>query len=108
MNILLLDQLSLEIYLLFTSFLFIIGFCGIILNKQNILNILFSFEIMMIAITLNFIAFAKINNDITGQIFTIFIMTVAAAEAAIGLAIIMLLFRNKNSIELKETSELKD
>ena len=108
MSALLLDQLPLDIFLLFTSLLFIIGFSGIILNKQNIINILFSLEIMLIAITLNFIAFAHINNNITGQIFAIFIMTVAAAEAAIGLAIIMLLFRNRRSIDLEKTSDLRD
>jgi NADH-quinone oxidoreductase subunit K len=94
-------------FLIFTSILFLIGICGIMINKKSIINILFSIEIMLLSVNLNFVAFSKMLQDITGQIFVIFILTIAAAEAAIGLAILILFFRNKKNISIDETKELR-
>lgn len=94
-------------YLFFTTILFLVGICGIMMNKKNIINILFSFEIVLLSISLNFIAFSKILSDITGHIFTIFILTVAAADITIGLAIMVLFFRHKQNISMEFTGELK-
>ena len=77
------------------------------INKKSIINILFSIEIMLLSVNLNFIAFAKMLQDVTGQIFVIFILTIAAAEAAIGLAILVLFFRSKKSIDIDKTKELR-
>ncbi len=94
-------------FLIFTSILFLVGICGIMINKKSIINILFSIEIMLLSVNLNFVAFSKMLQDITGQIFVIFILTIAAAEAAIGLAILILFFRNKKNISIDETKELR-
>ncbi|WP_236870131.1 NADH-quinone oxidoreductase subunit NuoK [Candidatus Bandiella numerosa] len=94
-------------FLIFTSILFLIGICGIMINKKSIINILFSIEIMLLSVNLNFVAFSKMLQDITGQIFVIFILTIAAAEASIGLAILILFFRNKKNISIDETKELR-
>ena len=91
-------------YLVFTTMLFLIGICGIMINKKNMINILFSIEIMLLSANLNFIAFSKMLNDVTGQIFNIFILTIAAAKAAVGLAIIVLFFRSKKSITIENMS----
>ena len=106
-NNLLIDNVSIGHFLIFSATLFIIGVCGIMINKKSIINILFSIEIMLLSVNLNFIAFSKMWGDITGQIFSIFILTVAAAEAAIGLAILVLFFRNKNDIDIDKIKELK-
>jgi NADH-quinone oxidoreductase subunit K len=94
-------------FLIFTSILFLVGICGIMINKKSIINILFSIEIMLLSVNLNFVAFSKMLQDITGQIFVIFILTIAAAEASIGLAILILFFRNKKNISIDETKELR-
>ena len=106
-NNLLIGDVSMNYFLIFTSILFLIGICGIMINKKSIINILFSIEIMLLSVNLNFIAFAKMLQDITGQIFVIFILTIAAAEAAIGLAILVLFFRSKKSINIDKTKDLR-
>jgi NADH-quinone oxidoreductase subunit K len=106
-NNLLIDNVSIAHFLIFSATLFVIGICGIMINKKSIINILFSIEIMLLSVNLNFIAFSKIWIDITGQIFSIFILTVAAAEAAIGLAILVLFFRNKSDISIDRIKKLK-
>ena len=106
-NNLLIDNVSIGHFLIFSATLFVIGICGIMINKKSIINILFSIEIMLLSVNLNFIAFSKIWIDITGQIFSIFILTVAAAEAAIGLAILVLFFRNKSDISIDRIKKLK-
>ena len=106
-NHILLGCVSINHFLMFSTLLFLIGVSGIMLNKKSIINILFSIEIMLLAVNLNFLAFSKLLNDITGQIFTIFILTIAASEAAIGLAILILFFRNKKNIDMDDTKELK-
>ena len=104
---LLIHNITINQYLFFTTALFLVGISGIMTNQKNIINILFSLEIILLSVNLNFIAFSKILGDITGQIFTIFILTVAAAEITIGLAIMVLFFRHKQNISIQFTSELK-
>ncbi len=106
-NNLLIDNVPISHFLIFSATLFVIGICGIMINKKSIINILFSIEIILLSVNLNFIAFSKIWIDITGQIFSIFILTVAAAEAAIGLAILVLFFRNKSDISIDRIKKLK-
>ena len=104
---LLVYNITISHFLIFTSALFLIGMCGIIMNRNTIINILFSIEIILLSVSLNFVAFSKVLNDITGQIFTIFILAIAGAEAAIGLAILVLFFRNKDCIDLGHAKNLK-
>jgi len=94
-------------YLVFSALLFCISIAGIFINRKNILLLLMSIELMLLAINTNFIIFSHYSNDITGQVFVFFILAVAAAESAIGLAIIVSLFRLKNSIEINNISNLK-
>lgn len=94
-------------YLVVALILFSIGVCGIFLNKKNIITILMSIEIMLLAVNINMVAFSSFLNDINGQVFTIFILTVAAAEAAIGLAILVIYFRGRSSIEIEDVNCMK-
>ena len=87
--------------------LFCISLAGIFLNRKNVIVLLMSIELMLLAVNINFIAFSREFGDPAGQIFVFFILTVAAAESAIGLAILMLLFRNKSSINVDELNSLK-
>ena len=94
-------------YLTVAACLFTLGMLGIFLNRKNVIVILMSIELMLLAVNLNFIAFSHYLDDIAGQVFVFFILTVAAAESAIGLAILVLLFRNKNNINVDELNSLK-
>ena len=94
-------------YLILSAIVFVIGICGIFLNRKNMIIILISIEVMLLAVNINMVAFSVYLQDLNGQIFSIFILTVAAAEAAIGLAILVVLYRNKKSIEIDDLSELK-
>jgi NADH-quinone oxidoreductase subunit K len=94
-------------YLILAAILFTIGVFGIFLNRKNVIVILMSIELMLLAVNINFVAFSAFLHDLTGQIFTMFILTVAAAEAAIGLAILVVFFRNKGSIAVEDISEMK-
>lgn len=94
-------------YLILSSIIFVIGICGIFLNRKNVIIILMSIELMLLAVNINMVSFSVYLKDLTGQIFTIFTLTVAAAEAAIGLAIIVILYRNKKSIEVDDINELR-
>ncbi|MCL4679579.1 MAG: NADH-quinone oxidoreductase subunit NuoK [Alphaproteobacteria bacterium] len=94
-------------FLTLAGIIFTIGVFGIFLNRRNVIVILMSIELMLLAVNINFIAFSAYLNDLTGQVFTMFILTVAAAEAAIGLAILVVFFRNKGSIEVDDISSLK-
>ena len=94
-------------YLILSSLIFILGVIGIFLNRKNIINILMSIELILLGVNINFISFSYFSNDLTGQIFSLFILTVAAAEAAIGLAILVVYFRNKGSIDVKDVNVLK-
>ena len=94
-------------YLILSSLIFFLGVVGIFLNRKNVINILMSIELILLGVNINFIAFAYFSSDLTGQIFYLFILTVAAAEAAIGLAILVVYFRNKGSIDVKDVNVLK-
>lgn len=94
-------------YLMLSAIVFIISITGIILNKRNLLVILMAIELMLLAVNINFVAFSAHLKDLQGHIFTIFILTVAAAEAAIGLAIVMVCFKNNKNIEIQDLNKLK-
>ncbi len=100
-------SLSLSHYLILGAVLFAIGVVGIFLNRKNVIVLLMSIELMLLAVNTNFIAFSRYLDDIHGQIFVFFILTVAAAEAAIGLAILIVLFRNLRTINVDDLSSLK-
>lgn len=99
--------MSLSHYLILGAILFCISIAGIFLNRKNIIIILMSIELMLLAVNLNFVAFSNYLGDAAGQIFVFFILTVAAAEAAIGLAILVVLFRNIRSINVEDLDRLK-
>jgi NADH-quinone oxidoreductase subunit K len=100
-------SLSLGHFLTLGAILFAISVVGIFLNRRNLIVLLMAIELMLLAVNTNFIAFSSYLNDLNGQIFVFFILTVAAAEAAIGLAILVLLFRNKSNISVDEINTLK-
>ncbi len=94
-------------FTILSAILFSIGMLGIFLNRRSIIIILMSIEILLLAVNINLVAFSNYHQNITGQIFTMFVLTVAAAEAAIGLAILVVFFRNKGSIKVEDTQQLK-
>ncbi|SFL96687.1 NADH-quinone oxidoreductase subunit NuoK [Nitrosomonas communis] len=100
-------MISLSHYLVLGAILFAIGVVGIFLNRKNVIILLMSIELMLLAVNINFIAFSHFLQDVAGQIFVFFILTVAAAEAAIGLAILVVLFRNLHTINVDDLDELK-
>lgn len=100
-------MIALSDYLIFGAVLFSISMAGIFLNRKNIIVLLMAIELMLLAVNTNLVAFSHYLNDVTGQIFVFFILTVAAAEAAIGLAIIVLVFRNRKSINVDDLGSLK-
>ncbi|MGL1920354.1 MAG: NADH-quinone oxidoreductase subunit NuoK [Hyphomicrobiales bacterium] len=100
-------QIELGHYLILAGTLFTIGVFGIFLNRKNVIIILMSVELMLLAVNINFVAFSAFGNDMFGQIFTLFILTVAAAEAAIGLAILVVFFRSKGSINVEDINSMK-
>ena len=100
-------EISLEHYLILGSIIFTIGIIGIFLNRKNLIVILMCIELLLLAVNINLVSFSIFLNDLNGQIFTLFILTVAAAEAAIGLAIIVLYYRNSGSIRVEDINTLK-
>ena len=100
-------EISLGHYLVLAAIIFTIGVVGIFLNRKNIIVILMSIELILLAVNINLISFSIYMNDLAGQIFTLFILTVAAAEAAIGLAIIVIYYRNSGTIRVQEIDKLK-
>lgn len=100
-------EIGLEHYLKLAAILFTMGIFGIFLNRKNVIIILMCIELMLLAVNINFVAFSAFLGDLTGQIFTMFILTVAAAEAAIGLAILVIFFRNKGSIAVEDISSMR-
>ena len=100
-------MINLSHFLILAALLFMIGVVGIFLNRKNIIILLMAIELMFLAVNMNFIAFSYYLGDIAGQIFVFFILTVAAAEAAIGLAIIIIVFRNNRSIDVEDINRLK-
>lgn len=100
-------EIGIQHYLVLGALLFTIGVFGMFLNRKNVIVILMSIELMLLAVNINFVAFSAFLGDLTGQIFTMFILTVAAAEAAIGLAILVVFFRNKGTIAVEDISDMK-
>ena len=100
-------SLALSHYLVLGAILFAISVVGIFMNRRNIIVLLMAIELMLLAVNLNFVAFSHFRADIAGQVFVFFILTVAAAESAIGLAILVVLFRNLNTIDVEDLDSLK-
>ena len=100
-------MISLTHYLVVGAILFVTGIFGIFVNRKNVIVILMSIELILLSVNINFVAFSSYLNDINGQLFVVFIMTVAAAEAAIGLAILVVLFRNLSTIHVDDLDSLK-
>ncbi|MFY2765162.1 NADH-quinone oxidoreductase subunit NuoK [Arenimonas sp. MALMAid1274] len=100
-------MISLGHYLALGAVLFCISTAGIFINRKNLIVLLMCIELMLLAVNINFVAFSRFLGDVDGQIFVFFILTVAAAEAAIGLAILVTLFRNKRTINVAELDSLK-
>ena len=94
-------------YLTVSALLFVIGVFGIFLNRKNVIVILMSVELILLSVNLNFVAFSAHLNDLVGQVFSLFVLTVAAAEAAIGLAILVVFYRNRGSIAVEDVNMMK-
>jgi NADH-quinone oxidoreductase subunit K len=100
-------SVGLSHYLTLAAILFTLGIFGIFLNRKNVIVILMSIELMLLAVNINLVAFSAFNADLVGQIFAMIVLTVAAAEAAIGLAIVVVYFRNRGTIDVAEIDLLK-
>ena len=100
-------DIGLSHYLTVAALLFTLGIFGIFMNRKNVIIIMMSIELMLLAVNINLVAFSAFLGDLVGQIFTIFILTVAAAEAAIGLAILVIYFRNRGSIAVEDINVMK-
>lgn len=94
-------------YLAVAAILFVLGIVGIFLNRKNVIIILMSVELMLLAVNINLVAFSSFLNDLVGQVFAMFVLTVAAAEAAIGLAILVIYFRGRGSIAVEDINQMK-
>jgi NADH-quinone oxidoreductase subunit K len=101
-------NIGLNHYLILSTILFSISVMGIFLNRKNIIVVLMAIELMLLAVNFNFIAFSAFLNNVAGQIFVFFTLTVAAAESAVGLAILIILFRNLRSINVRDMNKLKN
>ena len=99
-------MIPLSYYLVLGAILFSIGVMGIFLNRKNVITILMAIELILLAVNINFVAFSQHLNNLDGQVFVFFILTVAAAEAAVGLAILVLFFRNRRSIDVDDINSL--
>ncbi|MDB5525094.1 MAG: NADH-quinone oxidoreductase subunit [Rhizobium sp.] len=100
-------EITIGHYLTVSAILFMLGVFGIFLNRKNIIVILMSVELILLAVNINMVAFSAFLNDITGQVFALFILTVAAAEAAIGLAILVVFYRNRGTIAVEDVNMMK-
>ncbi len=100
-------EIGLAHYLTLAAVLFTLGIFGIFLNRKNVIVILMSIELMLLAVNINLVAFSRYLDDLTGQVFAMFVLTVAAAEAAIGLAILVVYFRNRGSIAVEDINLMK-
>jgi NADH-quinone oxidoreductase subunit K len=101
------NEIGLSHYLTLGAIIFVIGIIGIFLNRKNVIIILMSIELILLSVNINLVSFSIYLQDLVGQIFTMFILTVAAAEAAVGLAIIVIYYKNKGTIEVDQISSLK-
>ncbi len=100
-------MISIEHYLVVSSILFVMGMLGIFLNRKNIIIILMAIELILLSVNLNLVAFSAFLGDMTGQVFAMFVLTVAAAEAAIGLAILVIYFRQRGTIAVDDVNRMK-
>ena len=100
-------MIGIEHYVVVSSILFVLGVLGIFLNRKNVIIILMSIELMLLAVNINLVAFSQFLGDLTGQVFAFMVLTVAAAEAAIGLAIVVVFYRNRRSIEVEDINTMK-
>ncbi len=100
-------NITINHFLFLSSALFCIGLAGMFINRKNIISLLMSLELMLLAVNINFVAFSSYLHDLVGQIFAIFVLTIAGAEAAIGLAILVNYYKNKHNIEVEEISIMK-
>jgi NADH-quinone oxidoreductase subunit K len=100
-------DIGLTHYLIVASLLFTLGIFGIFLNRRNVIIILMSIELILLAVNINFVAFSSFLHNMTGQVFAMFVLTVAAAEAAIGLAILVVYFRNRGTIAVEDINLMK-
>lgn len=101
------STISLEHYLILSSLLFAIGVSGLFMNRKNVITILMSVELMLLAVNINFVAFSVHLQDIVGQVFSIIVLSIAAAEVSIGLAILVLYYRNRGSIEIEDINQMR-
>ena len=99
--------MTLNNVLVLGAILFTIGMMGIFINRKNVIVLMMSIELILLAVNINFVAFSSYLNDLVGQVFTIFVLTVAAAEAAIGLAILVCFFRNRGTIDVEDVNVMK-
>ncbi len=100
-------MVGLEHYLSVAAGLFVIGIFGLFVNRKNVIILLMSIELILLAVNINLVAFSAFLNDLVGQVFTMFVLTVAAAEAAIGLAILVCFFRNRGTIDVEDVNVMK-
>ncbi len=101
-------EIGLNYFLIVAAVLFTIGVCGIFINRKSIINILLSIEILLLAININLVAFSAFMNDIVGQIFVMFVLTVAAAESGVGLAILAVYYRSRGNIDVEQANLMKE
>src|ERR1700691_6106061 len=100
-------SITLNHYLIVSAILLVIGIFGIFLNRKNVIIMMMSIELILLAVNLNLVAFSAALNDLAGQVMAMFVLTVAAAEAAIGLAIVLIYFRNRGSIQVEDVTLMK-
>lgn len=101
-------EIGLNHFLVVAAILFTIGVCGIFINRKSIINILLSVEVLLLAVNINLVAFSAFTNDIVGQIFVMFVLTVAAAESGIGLAILVVYYRSRGNIDVERANLMKE
>ncbi len=100
-------MITLSHYIVLGAILFCVSVAGLFINRKNVIVLLMAIELMLLAVNINFVAFSRFNHDVAGQVFVFFILTVAAAESAIGLAILVLLFRNRGTVNVAEIDSMK-
>lgn len=100
-------MIGLNHYITVSAILFVLGVLGIIVNRKNVIVILMSVELILLSVNINFVAFSAFLNDLVGQVFAMFVLTVAAAEAAIGLAILVIFFRSRASIAVDDAQQMR-
>ena len=100
-------MIGIKHYVIVSSILFVLGVLGIFLNRKNVIVILMAIELILLSVNINFVAFSAFLNDLVGQVFAMFVLTVAAAEAAIGLAILVIYFRGRGSIAVDDVNRMR-